>query len=475
MEKIALQLADEGSFRPVEDGLTSADPLAWPDYPDELRAAAERSSSDESVVAGPCTIGTHEVELALFDFGFMGGSMGEVAGARLVNSLERAAARGVPFVLRTATGGARMQEGMRSLAQMPKVVAARSVLTDARQPFICVLGNPTTGGVLASIAALADLTVAESDATIGFVGPRVAQGFTGRPLPETSHTATSAFSHGLVDELVTAADARAYLVTALETLARDAPAREAGPSAAGTGPKDRDAWDVVQSVRDPSRPHAPDLARSMVDRSFVELRGDRAGEDDPALTCGLARIAGRRALVMALEREHAPGPPAYRKAIRCIGIAGRLGIPVVTLIDTRGADPSGESEAGGIAWAIASLFDAMLSAPVPLLSVVTGEAASGGALAFASADRLVVYSDSIFSVIGPEGAAEILWRDARRAPDAARILRPTAGGLVELGIADEVAAGPLEPSGLKALVASQLTLLEDAAIPQERHKRWRNL
>jgi acetyl-CoA carboxylase carboxyl transferase subunit beta len=475
VEEIALQLADEGSFRPVEDGFTSADPLAWPDYRDELRAAAERSSSDESVVAGPCTIGAHDVELALFEFGFMGGSMGEVAGARLVGSLERAVARGVPFVLRTATGGARMQEGMRSLAQMPKVVAARSGLTDARQPFICVLGNPTTGGVLASIAALADLTVAESDATIGFVGPRVAQRFTGRPLPETSHTATSAFSHGLVDEMVIAADVRAYLVTALETLAPDAPADEAAPGAGGSSPKDHDAWDVVRSARDPARPHAPDLARSIVDQSFVELRGDRAGEDDPALTCGLARVAGRRTLVMALEREHAPRPAAYRKAVRCVRIAGRLGIPVVTLIDTRGADPSGESEAGGIAWAIASLFDAMLSAPVPILSIVTGEASSGGALALAAADRLVAYSDSIFSVIGPEGAAEILWRDTRRAPEAARILRPTARGLLELGIADEIASGPLEPSGLKALVASRLALMEDAGIPEERLKRWRNL
>jgi acetyl-CoA carboxylase carboxyl transferase beta subunit len=472
---IALQVADEGSFRPVEDGLTSADPLAWPDYRSDLHAATEKSSSDESVVAGPCTISGHEVELSLFEFGFMGGSMGEVAGARLVNSIERAAARRVPFVLRTSTGGARMQEGMRSLAQMPRMVAARSALTGAHQPFICVLGNPTTGGVLASIAALADLTVAESNATIGFVGPRVAQRFTGRPLPETSHTAPSAFSHGLVDEMVIAADVRAYLVAALETLAPDAPAAEADLPAGDASPADTDAWDAVQSTRDPGRPHAPDLARSIVDRSFVELRGDRAGEDDPALTCGLARVAGRRVLMMALEREHAPRPAAYRKAVRCVGIAGRLGIPVVTLIDTRGADPSGESEAGGIAWAIASLFDAMLSAPVPLLSIVTGEASSGGALAFAAADRLVAYPDSIFSVIDPESAAEILWRDIRRAPEAARILRPTAGGLLNLGLADEIAPGPLETTGLKALVASRLAQMNQDALPRERRERWRNL
>jgi acetyl-CoA carboxylase alpha subunit len=148
---------------------------------------------------------------------------------------------------------------------------------------------------------------------------------------------------------------------------------------------------------------------------------------------------------------------------------------VVTLIDTRGADPSGESEAGGIAWAIAALLDAMLSAPVPLLSIVTGEGSSGGALAFAAADRLVAYPDSIFSVIGPESAAEILWRDVRKAPEAARILRPTASGLLDLGLADEIAPGPLEPSGLKTLVASRLAQMDQAALPRERRGRWRNL
>jgi acetyl-CoA carboxylase beta subunit/acetyl-CoA carboxylase alpha subunit len=474
VESIALQLPDEGSFRPVEDGLSSADPLAWPGYGDELSAAAQRSGRDESVVAGPCTIGTHEVELALFEFSFIGGSIGEVAGTRLANSLQRAGARRVPFVLRTATGGARMQEGMRSLVQMPKVVAARSGFTGARTPFICVFGNPTTGGVLASLAALADLTVAEADATIGFVGPRVAQRFTGQPLSDTSHTAPSAFTHGLVDEMVTSADVRSYLVTALDTLAADAPRDDVGTSPLDTEPRDHDAWDAVQSARDPGRPHAPDLARLIADGSFVELRGDRAGQDDPALTCGLARVGGRRVVMMALEREHAPGPAAYRKAVRCIGIAGRLGVPVVALIDMRGADPSSASEAGGIAWAIASLLDAMLSAPVPILSVVTGEAAGAGAIAFAAADRLIAYQDSIFSVIGPESAAEILWRDVRRAPDAAKTLNPTAHGLLDLGVADEIAPGPLEPAGLKSLIAARLAQMQGADLPPERLERWRN-
>lgn len=210
MESIT-NIVDRDTFAPVVDGLTSRDPLRFAGYEDALGNARAKGGVDESVVHGAARIGGVEVELAAFNFGFLGGSMGEVAGERLARAMERAADRRVPFVLRTCTGGARMQEGMRSLLQMPKVVAARIALGIGHQPFIAVLGHPTTGGVLASVAALADVTVAEAGATIGFAGPRVAERFTGEALPEESHTATSAYAAGLVDELVSGGDVHAYV------------------------------------------------------------------------------------------------------------------------------------------------------------------------------------------------------------------------------------------------------------------------
>ncbi|HEV3473468.1 MAG TPA: carboxyl transferase domain-containing protein [Actinomycetota bacterium] len=169
-------LIDGGSFGRVKDELETRDALGFPGYAELIAKEAADAGSDESVTYGAATIGNHDVEVAAFSFKFFGGSMGEVAGERLARSMERAAERGVPFVLRTATGGARMQEGMRALVQMPKVVAARFALAEAHTPFIAVLGDPTTGGVLASIGALADYTIAEAGATIGFAGRRKTTG-----------------------------------------------------------------------------------------------------------------------------------------------------------------------------------------------------------------------------------------------------------------------------------------------------------
>ena len=474
-------IADPGSFTPADDGLTSRDPLAYPGYREALHQAAEKAGTDESVVTGKATIGGHDVELAVFRFAFMGGSMGEVTGERLARSMEEAAARGVPFVLRTATGGARMQEGMRSLIQMPKVVTARLTLAEAHQPFIAILGNPTTGGVFASLASLADVTLAEADATIGFAGPRVAERATGRALGPGSHTASSAFDNGMVDAVVAGEDAPAEIVTILECLAPDRPVQLEPPEEAARR-SEIDPWAAVQRARteagiDPElwRP-GPDgeLEHPMIDL-HVELNGDRAGSEAGDLSAWLARIGGRR--VLLIQTGGGPvWPSGYRKALRCLDVAVRLDIPVVTIVETTGADPSGDSEAEGIAGLIARLMEKMLQLPVPVLSLVTGEGGSGGALAFASADVVVATEHSVFSVIGPEGAAEILWKDAGRAPEAARLLKLTAHDLLDLGIADQVI--PAGAESLKRAVTYHLGRLAErhdpGEAPRRRRARWRN-
>lgn len=463
---------DPGSFRPVSDALASTDPLDFPSYKETLENAEAGSGSDESVVAGAATVNGNDVELAQFSFRFIGGSMGEVAGERLARALERAAERRAPFVLYTATGGARMQEGMAALVQMTKVVAGRERLARAHVPLIAVLGNPTTGGVLASLAALADITVAETGATIGFAGPRVAEQFLGRPLAGTSHTAEIARSSGLVDDLVEPGDVRAFLAHALDVLAPDAPENLEPPPLLPEVEDFPDAWEVVRRARAEDRPRAPELLSSMLD-SFVALRGDRSGRDDAALGAALARMGGRKLVVLALDRAHPPGPGAYRKGRRCIEIAERLRLPVVTIVDTPGANPSEGSETGGIAWEIAKLLEAMLAATVPTVSVLTGEGGSGGALAFATADVVLAYENSFFSVIGPEAAAAILWRDATRAAEAARALRVSAHDLVRMGIADALVAEPLSADSLRRVVAYHLARLEKAD-PEARRRRWRN-
>lgn len=466
-------VVDEGSFTPFRDDLTPTDPIGFAGYQEQLEDAAKRSGTDDPVAAGAATIGGHDVEIAAFTFTFLGGSMGEVAGERLARAIERAVERRVAFVLRVATGGARMQEGMRALVQMPKLVSARGLLAEARLPYLAVLGDPSTGGVLASLGALADYTIAESGATVGFAGPRVVETVTGTRPSAASHTAASALGNGLIDAAVDPGEVRSLLTDVLAAISPDDPLPVPAPEMTLAG--EPEAWEAVTAARSEDRPTAPELAREIV-TGGVELHGDRAGTDDPALTVLLGRIAGRRTLLMALDRDHLPGPGAFLKARRCLTLAGRLAVPVVTLVDTRGADPSEISEAGGIAWQIAALFETMLATPVLIVAVVTGEGGSGGALAFATADRLLIYERAIFSVIGPEGAAAILWRDAGKAPDAAAMLKPTAQRLAELGIADAIIPEPPAAASLAEVVAYHLDAMSNHS-PEDlvaaRRNRWR--
>ena len=464
-------LVDEGSFSPEHDGLESRDPLSYPGYREALQTARNKAGTDESVVAGAATFHGYDIELAAFEFGFMGGSMGEVAGERLARAMERAAERDVPFVLLTASGGARMQEGMRSLIQMPKVLAARFELSRAAVPFIAVLGHPTTGGVLAGIGGLADVTIALEGATIGFAGPRVVETMTGNPVdPVRSHSAASALNAGLVDYVESAEGVKRRLDNALRSLRADEP-----EDAADAPMSDRrmDAWEAVEAARSEERP-SPNLVLGRVATDIVPLRGDRAGGDDTRLLCALARIAGRRTMCMSLAQYASPGAAALRKARRCIEIAERLRLPVVTLIDTPGADPSPESENSGVAWEMSRMFESMLALRTPSIAVVTGEGGSGGALAFAVTDVLLILEDAIFSVIGPEAAAAILWRDSSRAPEAAALLKPTAHDLLDLGIADAVL--PSSPDAVGAAIAHHLARLGSESIDDRaaaRRRRWR--
>jgi acetyl-CoA carboxylase carboxyl transferase subunit beta len=366
---------------------------------------------------------------------------------------------------------------MVSLVQMPKVVSARIDAGLAHVPFVVVLGDPTTGGVLASAGNLADVTLAVEGATIGFAGPRVVHRFTGEPLPPGAHSSTFALNHGLIDSVVSRSEVRTVITNVLDVLAPDEIDAVDEPAAATTVPSP-DPWTALQAVRARGRPRPPRLAGDVADAS-IDLRGDRGGTEDPALVCRLARIAGRRALVMATDPDHSPGPGAFRKARRALAVATRLELPVVNLIDTRGADPSLEAEQQGIAAEIASTFEAMLSTPVPILSIVTGEGGSGGALAFATGDLLFAYSDSIFTVIDVDAAAEILWRDVARAPEAARLLKIGAHDLLELGIANGLIPGPPEARSLKRVIAYHLARLvtEDVGATRTatRRRRWRTI
>jgi acetyl-CoA carboxylase carboxyl transferase subunit alpha len=211
-------------------------------------------------------------------------------------------------------------------------------------------------------------------------------------------------------------------------------------------------WDKVQIARHPRRPHTLDYIRSLCE-DFVELHGDRRFGDDAAMVGGVARFEGRTIMVIGHQKGRdardnikrnwgMPKPEGYRKALRLFHHAEKFGLPILTFIDTPGADPGIQSEERGQGNAIAENILAMAGLKVPIVATVIGEGGSGGALAIGVSDRLLMLEHSVYSVASPEGTAAILWRDASKAPDAARAMRITAQDLLALNIADTVIAEP---------------------------------
>ncbi len=256
-------------------------------------------------------------------------------------------------------------------------------------------------------------------------------------------------------------------------------------------------WQTVQLARNLRRPRTLELVRLIADE-FIELHGDRLFGDDPAMVAGLARIAGRRVVVIGQQKGAEtdenirrnfgmPHPEGYRKAMRLMDLAERLRIPVVTFIDVPGAHPGPESEERGIAEAIARSIALMSRLRTPIVAIITGEGGSGGALAIAVGDVVIALEHSVYSVISPEGCASILWRTPDQAATAAVAMKMTAADQAALGVVDLVVAEPeggaqTDPEGaaaaLKEVIVAQLGILE--AVPldeliEARYRRYRSL
>jgi acyl-CoA carboxylase subunit beta len=468
-------LVDSDTFRETDRSLFSGDPLHFEDdlpYAERLVDLHRRLGQGDALIAGTATLHRHKIVVAAIDFRFLGGSMGVVVGEKIVRAAELAASKRRPLITVVASGGARMQEGLLALAQMAKSASEIDQLKESGLPYISVLAHPTTGGVYASFASLGDVLVAEPRALIGFAGPRVAEQLLGRPLPPGSHSAEFLLEHGLLDSIVDRIRLRSYLATLLDSLMPRKQPKPWLPVAELPPARVKQAsWDTVERARDEARPTAASYIEAMMDE-FVELHGDRSGTDDPAIIAGFGLIEDHAVAVIATERGAGdtaegrrfgrPMPGGYRKAQRICQLAERLDIPVVTIVDTPGAFPGIESEAGGLAGQIAATLALLARLKVPTVAAIVGEGGSGGALALAVGDRVLMQSGAIYSVIAPEGAAAILYRDAGRAPELAEKLKITAEDAKQLGVVDQIVPEP--PGGAAADAQLAMTYLKDAIL-----------
>jgi acetyl-CoA carboxylase carboxyl transferase beta subunit/acetyl-CoA carboxylase carboxyl transferase alpha subunit len=497
LERIA-SLTDPGTFKETLSGLFPTDPLGFVDrmpYSQRLEDARRKTGLADAIVTGTCRIEGQNAVIAAMDFEFLGGSMGSVVGEKVAAACELAIRKRYPLVAVTCSGGARMQEGMLALAQMAKTSAAVARLHSKGMPFIVLFAHPTTGGVYASFGTLGDVLLAEPGALISFAGPRVARALASEG-GEAPRTAEFLLEHGQIDAVVPRPESK----TVVGELLRLAGSGHLKMLGHGSLPPATHhvtaAWAAVERARHCDRPTSLDYIHRMTS-SFVEIHGDRAVGDDPAVICGVADLDGQAAMIVALERGHCEDdsdrrggharPQGYRKAQRAMRLAEKWRLPLLTLIDTPGADPGVESEAGGLGGTISHTMALMSQLATPVLAVVIGEGGSGGALALGVADRMLMMENAIFSVIAPEGAAAILYRDARQAAEVAAALKLTSSDLFELGLVDSIVP---EPDGgahvdhdraallLRRAIREELAVLSAEPIRrlvQRRYERWRHV
>jgi len=452
------QLLDERGIEPIELPRSDADPLEFVDtkpYPERLARARATTGLADAVVLAKGTVQGSPVVAAVMDFRFLGGSLGTAGGALIDKAAQVALAERTPLLLVAASGGARMQEGVLSLMQMARTSQAIGRLDRAGVLTISLITDPTYGGVAASFATLCDVIIAEPKARMGFAGPRVIEQTIRESLPAGFQTAEFLLEHGLVDSVVPRSSLRSKLGRLLSLGRRDPDAEDVGPRHLVTDssllPR-RPAWDTVQLARRLDRPTTLDYFHQAFDE-FEELHGDRLGSDCPAIIGGVARIDGLPAIVVGTQKGATaaelaahnygmPSPGGYRKAARLMRLAEKLGLPLVTVVDTPGAYPGVTAEEQGQAIAVAENIRLMAGLSVPIVVVITGEGGSGGALALAVGDRVLINSNAVYSVISPEGCAAILWNDRSMAPVAAANLRIDAAELLDLGVVDGVLMEP---------------------------------
>ena len=463
---------------PITGAATLDDPLGFADvrpYRERLARARRDTGLDEAVQCVAGTILGRPVVAAVMDFAFLGGSLGCAVGERITAAADHALATATPLLIVSASGGARMQEGVLSLMQMAKTAGALGALDAAGLPVISLVTDPTYGGVAASYATLADVILAEPGAHMGFAGPRVIAQTIRQPLPEGFQTAEKLLAQGLIDAVRPRTALRATIAQLLDAAAwgrgaRTVPEtwRDAAPRLARRPEElpERDAWETVRLARNPGRPTTLDYAAWLLD-DFLELGGDRVSGDCPAIVGGIGRLDGVPIVVIGHQKGHdtrelvarnfgMSSPAGYRKAARLMRLADKLRLPILTLVDTPGAYPGVDAEAGGQAHAIAENLRLMSRLTVPVVTVITGEGGSGGALALAVADRVLALSNAVYSVISPEGCAAILWRDASAAPQAAAALGLTARDLLGHGVVDAVIPEPDGGAHEDPLQAAQL-------------------
>jgi acetyl-CoA carboxylase beta subunit len=434
---------DEGSFEswdaPVDhSGLD-------PQYQRELAAAKERAGTDESVLTGRGLMRGRPVAVLVNEFRFLAGSIGRAAALRIVAAVRRATAEGIPVLATTASGGTRMQEGTPAFVHMVDISRALMDHRAAGLPYLVYLRHPTTGGVFASWGSLGHITIAEPGALVGFLGPKVYELMEGKPFPPNVQTAENLANRGIIDAVVLP-DELPLLVDRTLSLLVDDPAPSTRERRTTPVERVRTPWESIELTRAHRRVGVREVLRYGSDAT-VRLQGTEKGERDSAMIVAFARLDGQPCVVIGQDRTTQTrltpmGPAALREARRGMRLANELGLPLVSFIDTPGAELSAEAEQGAIAGEIARCISWMSTMRVPTVSVLLGQGCGGGALALLPADTVIAAENAWLSPLPPEGASAIVHGDLEHAAEMAALQRVGAIDMMENGTVHHIVAEP---------------------------------
>lgn len=481
-ERIDL-LVEERSFRETNASLVSVDPLVFRDplpLPDRMAGERERSGVSEAVITGTALVGANRAVLILLDLAFLGGNIGIVAGEKITLAMEAALNERIPLIAVCSGGAMRTQEGLLSVVQLAKTSAAAARLHAAGVPFVSLLTHPTIGGVYAGLASHADLVFAEPGAHIGFNALRESAG----PTPGGAYSAEVLLGRGYIDDLVDRTRQRDVFASIGDLFAkRSAPRSTRRPSSQLT--VNAEPTDVPPPPQDDRRLTSLDYVDRMV-TSFVELHGDRSGCDDPAVVAGFGRLDTETVAIIALERGRGGDrtdrhdgrltAASFRKAARLMRLAGHLETPLVTLVDTPGLMGGDVADAEGLGIALSQTLGLISILPVPIVSVVIGEAGSAGAFALTTGDRSLMLERAAYTVVGPEGASELAPPSKVSARDCLRL------GIIDRVIPDTSPSAQANPDLATSMVQSavlqalaELRPLSARRLLEERARKVRSL
>ena len=471
-ERINL-IIDRGTFKEINKNLSSNfEQIAQEElenYDEKIKSDQFRTGLNEAVVTGTAKINGEDIIIIALDFGFLGGSMGLIVGEKVALAYELASKKNLPAITIINSGGSRIQEGVISLMQMSKTVSSANLLKNSNIPMITILCNPSTGQTMSSFATISDIIIGEPGAKIGYSSYRKLKNKNSDD-SKKQYTSEEFLTNGIID-LVVSRDELKYKISVLISILKPKYSYKSKKLkiTKNKNIKFNNALESLKISRNIDRPKSSIYINNIFSE-FIELHGDRIGNDDNSVIIGIGKIVNEPFVLVAQERRvitksnnnvsrnynNKIMPSGFRKANRALKLAEKFKIPCLCLVDAVYPELSLKSEYSGLAYSISELLSNKLSLETPILSIIIGEGGSETALAFSIADSIMMQKNSIFTPLSPEEAAKIRLGDSRKVKEISNMMRFTSEDCLKLGIIDRVIDEPNEGSHQNHLESSKL-------------------